>query len=82
MSKIEKLLAKMHANPRDWHMQELEIIAKHYGLMIRKSGGSHVVFTHPDWVEMLCIPSRRPIKPVYIKKLLQLLETLEGNHET
>ncbi len=76
MVKIEKLLVKMRLNPYDWRIEQLESIAKHYGVSIRKSGGSHVVFTHPDWLEMLCVPARRPIKPIYIKKLLLLLETL------
>lgn len=76
MVKIEKILVKMRINPYDWRIEQLETIAKHYGVTIRKSGGSHVVFTHPDWVEMLCIPAHRPIKPICIRKLLLLLETL------
>lgn len=76
MAHIEKLLAKMRMNQHDWRIEQLETIATHYGISIRKSGGSHVVFTHSDWVEMLCIPARRPIKPIYIKKLLLLLEAL------
>lgn len=77
MATISKLLEKMRHNPRDWRIEQLEIIAKHYGITIRKSGGSHVVFDHPQWVELLCIPAHRPIKPIYIKKLLVLIDMLE-----
>lgn len=67
----------MRRNPRDWRIEQLETIARYYGIKIRKSSGSHVVFDHPAWVELLCIPAHRPIKPIYIKKLLTLLERLE-----
>lgn len=67
----------MRSNPRDWRIEQLEAIARRYGVNIRKSGGSHVVFDHPSLVELLCIPAHRPIKPIYVKKLLQLLNLLE-----
>ena len=69
MTSEEKILQKMRNNPRDWRIEELETLAKTYGITVRKSGGSHVVFTHPEWVQMLCVPARRPIKPIYIKNL-------------
>lgn len=72
------MLEKMRHNPHDWRIEQLETIAEHYGVKVRKSGGSHVVFDHPQWVELLCIPARRPIKPVYVKKLVALLDRLES----
>jgi hypothetical protein len=78
MTTISKLLEKMRRNPHDWRIEQLEIIARHYGITIRKSGGSHVVFDHPQWVELLCIPAHRPIKSIYIKKLLVLIDMLEA----
>ena len=51
MTKPRKLLEKMRHNPRNWRIEELETIAKHYGINVRKSGGSHVIFDHPEWVE-------------------------------
>lgn len=55
MVKSQKLIERMRANPRDWRIEELETVAKSYGVNIRKSGGSHVVFDHPSWVELLSI---------------------------
>lgn len=78
MTTMKKLLEKMRHNPRDWRIEQLETIASNYGIKIRKSGGSHVVFDHPSWVELLCIPAHRPIKPIYVKKLIALLDTLEN----
>ena len=77
MTAIEKKLEKIERNPRDWRIEQLETIAKQYGVCIRKSGGSHVVFDHPAWVQLLCIPAHRPIKPIYVKKLVNLIKLLE-----
>ena len=76
MSKPLKLLAKMRQNPNNWRIEELETIAKNYSINVRKSGGSHVVFEHPSWVELLSVPSRRPIKAIYIKIFLLLVDAL------
>ncbi len=76
MTTSQKLLDKMRNNPRDWRIEQLEMLAKHYGVNVRKSGGSHVVFDHPRWVMLLCVPAHRPIKPVYIKKFVALIDQL------
>lgn len=76
MTRSHKLLEKMRHNPGDWRIDEIETVAKHYGINVRKSGGSHVIFDHAEWVELLSIPSRRPIKPIYVKKFVSLIDTL------
>lgn len=81
MGSKDKILNKMRANPRDWRIEQLETIDKHYGVVIRKTGGSHAVFDHPKWVELLCVPAKRPIKPIYVKKFIALIELLEANDE-
>jgi len=81
MGNKDKLLDKMRTNPRDWRIEQIETIAKYCNVNVRKSGGSHVVFDHPDWVELLCVPAHRPIKPVYIKKFVALIELLGENDE-
>lgn len=71
-----KLLARMRANPRDWRIEDLERLARHYGVSVRKPGGSHVIFHHPGIPEMLSVPARRPIKVVYVQRFVALLEQL------
>jgi hypothetical protein len=77
MTSIRKNIEKMRNNPRDWRIDQLEAIASHYGIGVRKNGGSHVIFDHPDWVELLCVPAHRPIKPIYIKQFISLIDRLE-----
>ena len=74
MSKAEKTLEAMRANPRDWRMDSLETVARRYGITVRKTGGSHFVFMHADSDLAVTIPSRRPIKPVYVIQFLALLD--------
>jgi predicted RNA binding protein YcfA (HicA-like mRNA interferase family) len=76
-----KLLAKMRQNQHDCRIKQLEVIAKYYEINIRQPRGSHVVFDHPQWVELLCVPAHRPIKPIYIKKFLSLIDFLGVPHE-
>ncbi|ADJ29617.1 type II toxin-antitoxin system HicA family toxin [Nitrosococcus watsonii] len=76
MSKAEKLLAKMRTNPRDWRIDELETVAKCFGIDVRKTGGSHFVFLHPDSELAVTIPFKRPIKPVYVTQFLALLDDI------
>ena len=79
----DKLLDRMRANPRnDWRMRDVETIARRYDLSINrpKGGSSHVTLRHNSG-DKLTIPTRRPIKPIYIRKLVTMIDQLEENHE-
>ncbi|MGD9107862.1 MAG: type II toxin-antitoxin system HicA family toxin [Gammaproteobacteria bacterium] len=76
MVKSNKTLEKMRHNPKNWRIQEIENIARKHGINVRKGKGSHVVLEHPDWIELLTIPAHRPIKPVYVRKLIRLIENV------
>ena len=75
----DKLLARMKNNPRgDWQISHVETLAKRYGFLVSrpKGGGSHVTLRHNSGAR-LSVPARRPIKPVYIRQLVRLIEHLE-----
>jgi len=76
MSKAEKLIEKMGVNPRDWRMESIEAVAKRHRIEVRKTGGSHFVFLHPDSDFAVTIPFKRPIKPIYITQFLALLDDI------
>jgi predicted RNA binding protein YcfA (HicA-like mRNA interferase family) len=73
MVRATKTLAQMKANPLDWRIESLQSVAEAYGLVYRHPGGSHVIFRHTNGA-MLSVPSRRPIKPIYVKKFVRLIE--------
>lgn len=71
-----KKLEKMRANPRDWRIDDLKVIAVHFGLSYRQPGTSHVTFRGPDG-RKLTVPAKRPIKPIYIKLFLDWMGEME-----
>jgi len=73
MSKAAKTLARMKARPLDWRIDSLKSVAEFCGLDWHQPGGSHVIFRHPNGA-MLSVPAHRPIKPVYVRKFLRLVE--------
>lgn len=77
MSKIDKILAKMKNNPRDWHIEEIKVIAKRYGLTFTQPGTSHVTFRTVSGSKVT-IPAHKPIKPIYIKLFIALLDEIGG----
>ena len=72
MTKQEKLLLKMHNNPNGWRIEDLQTLAKKYGIEWRHNGTSHVCFKFPSGV--FPIPAKRPIKAFYIIELLKKIE--------
>ncbi len=73
MNSAAKLLTAMRRHPLDWQLGQLQTVARQHGVGWRHEGGSHCVFVRPDG-RTLPVPARRPIKPVYIKKFIELLD--------
>lgn len=76
MNKRSKLLAAMKNNPRDWRIEQLLSVAFECGVACRNHGGSHHVFSHPAIEGGLSIPAHRPIKPVYVRQFLILIQSV------
>ena len=74
MSRAAKTLEAMRAKVLDWRIEDLETVARAYGINVRKPGGSHVYFTHPTLQEGLSVPARRPIKPVYVRAFVRFVD--------
>ena len=73
MNTATKLLLAMRRNPLDWQLSELQTVAKQRGIDWRHDGSSHCVFIRADG-GTLPVPARRPIKPIYVKKFLELID--------
>jgi hypothetical protein len=86
MSKSEKQLERMRNNPRgDWVLDDFKTIGARCGLTVRHSDGSHATFSHAAIPEILTIPARRPIKPVYARKFIEMIDkvqALEADNDT
>jgi hypothetical protein len=71
-----KTLRKMRNSHLGWRIEELQMVAEATGVEWRRprSGGSHVIFSASGVSEIVSVPARRPIKPVYIKQFLALID--------
>jgi hypothetical protein len=78
MAKRDKLIERMRNNPLDWRIEDLQSIADDFGIPYRQHGTSHVYF-YAASKQGLSVPAHRPIKPVYIKQFLKMLD--EVKHE-
>ena len=76
----DKTLDQMRKNPMGWRMEELQALAKVNFVDWRRPGrgGSHVIFSAPGVREIVSVPSRRPIKQVYVKQFLTLIDAAKG----
>ena len=79
---MTKRLEDMRNNPRgDWRIEDVEAVCREYGVLCSapRGGGSHYKVAHPRMVEKLTIPYKRPIKPVYVRRLVAFIDALSAN---
>jgi hypothetical protein len=71
-----KTLQKMRGNQTGWRIEDLTGVAASDGVEWRRPGrgGSHVIFSASGVREIVSVPSKRPIKPVYIRQFLALID--------
>lgn len=77
MARGEKLLERMRGNPRDWRIEDVAAVCAAFGVTCtapRK--GSHYKVKHDSQADILTIPARRPIKPVYITDLVRFIDAV------
>lgn len=75
MSRGDKLLERMRANPRDWRIQDVITLCEAETIACTPpSGGSHYKVKHVAVERILTIPSRRPIKPGYIRDIVAFVD--------
>jgi hypothetical protein len=73
----DKLLERMRRNPRDWRIEDVATLCHAFEIDFdRPSGGSHYGVSDPARVHALTIPFARPIKQVYIRKLVRLVDAV------
>ena len=74
MSRAGNLLRRMKANPKaDWTASDVRTLARAHHVQVRQRGTSHAVLTNARG-QHLTVPMHKPIKPVYIRHLVALIE--------
>ncbi|WP_414041099.1 hypothetical protein ACJU26_03130 [Acidithiobacillus sp. M4-SHS-6] len=72
MNTAAKLLEAMRRHPMDWRIEQLQTVARQHGIDWRQDGTSHCVFIRADG-RTLPVPAHRPVKSVYVKKFVALV---------
>ena len=64
----------------DWTIADVAIACAEHGVRCSppSGGGSHYKVSHPSQREILTVPRARPIKPVYIRRLVRFIEAVGG----
>jgi hypothetical protein len=79
MARQDKLLARMRRNPHgDWRIEQLKAIADLHDIPYRQPGSSQVIFAPPRR-NVLSVPAHRPIKPVYVRQFVAMIDAIRAN---
>jgi hypothetical protein len=72
-------LDRMRANPvGDWAIEDVAALCREYAIRCTppSGGGSHWKVSDPTQRDILTVPNRRPIKPVYIRRLARFVDSV------
>lgn len=78
---MSDILDRMRRNPAgDWTISDVTTACAEHGVRCvpPSGGGSHYKVSHPSQRDILTIPRARPVKPVYIRKLVRFIEAAGG----
>lgn len=76
---MSRRLEKMRRNPGgDWRIEDIAAICREFdvGCEASRSGSSHYKIKHPAIAQILTVPFKRPIKAVYIRKLVAFIDAV------
>lgn len=64
----------------DWRIADVAALCREFGVLCEpaRGGGSHYKIAHPRIAEKLTIPFKRPIKAVYIRKLVAFVDAVRN----
>jgi len=80
MGRSEKRLGDMRNNPRgDWQISDIRVVCDAFGIALDEptGGGSHYKISHERVRDILTVPTRRPIKPVYIRSFVAFVDEVK-----
>lgn len=76
---ISHRLESMRRNPQsDWRIADIQAVCKEFEIACDppRGGGSHYKIYHPSQKEILTVPFKRPIKVVYIRKIVTFIDAV------
>lgn len=79
-------MERIRQNPNNVSLDNLRRVLEDYGFEYRQTVGSHYTFTFvlAGETKLFVVPFRRPVKPVYVKRAIKLIDAIieeQGEHE-
>jgi hypothetical protein len=75
-----KLLDKMRNNPNGWRIEDVQRLCREHSIECQKpSRGLHWKVSHSTQHDILTIPFKRPIKPGYIRRLVEFVDGVRND---
>ena len=78
---MSDILDRMRRNPAaDWTIADVASVCAQHGVRCvpPSGGGSHYKVSHPSQQSILTVPRSKPVKPVYIRRLVKFIEAVGG----
>lgn len=78
MSRPDKHLERMRQNPRgNWRIEEVASVCARFDVRCdAPRRGSHYTIAHSSQIDILTVPARRPIKAIYIVKVVKFIDSV------
>ncbi len=77
--RVSDRLERMRRNPvGDWTIRDVEADCREYAVVCEPAGAAVRIYkvAHAEMAEKLTIPYKRPIKAVYIRKLVAFIDAV------
>jgi virulence-associated protein VapD len=83
VSKSKKRFEKLKQNPKNVSFDDLRLVLEDFGFELKGIVGSHYTFsiTIDGETQIFTVPFRRPVKTIYVKKALELIEQIEAQED-
>lgn len=74
MSNQEKLYKKLKNHPNSATFEDIDKLLHWCGFELRRVHGSHHIYKHAEYAQLVTVPHHKPLKTVYVKQVLALFE--------
>ncbi len=80
MGRVEKRLEAIRNSPLgDWTIADVEAVCRAFGIACHPpTRGSHYDLSHPSQTDILTVPFKRPIRPIYIRRFVAFVDRVRN----
>jgi predicted RNA binding protein YcfA (HicA-like mRNA interferase family) len=78
VSKRRKRLERIRQNATNVSLEDLRRVLEDYGFQYKHATGSHYSFSYilDRQTKLFVVPFRRPLKPIYVKQAIKLIDQI------